>query len=372
MNRPLNTALIYLPQKLQPSGQEQKLYGLYHPSTGVYNIVSIDTPLEGLPNLTYLGSVYPSKDESLLGEHSLSGYFDEGQLYFTSKTHTSCRIEYYSLSLDILSRNTGILESEIMLSKKAVLVGCGSVGSFVALQLAKAGVGNFLLIDGDTFGYHNICRHQCGVLDVGRYKVDALRERILQVNPEAEVISANCMLQEMNLSVFEDFCDQDTVVVGGADNREGDLYACQLAKEQGAAFVSIGCWRRAFAGEIFYCLPKGMPDYSDFVYALGGLSGRVSENRAFYTDEAELEKVSFEPGISADIDFVSIIGVKLILDILNLDNPRYTKRLMGHLTQYTLVCNTIAPEVGGEDAEIFSYPLQVTNSIYIPYRDEIE
>lgn len=93
--------------------------------------------------------------------------------------------------------------------------------------------------------------------------------------------------------------------------------------------------------------------------------------RAYYTKvhttEAELEKVSFEPGISVDINFVTTIAVKLAIDLLNRDNECYTQRLLPHLTQYTLVCNTNNTKVGGEMAEIFSYPLQVTTSIVVPY-----
>jgi hypothetical protein len=76
---------------------------------------------------------------------------------------------------------------------------------------------------------------------------------------------------------------------------------------------------------------------------------------------------SFEPGISVDINFVTTIAVKMILDILNRNNPNYTQRLINSLTQYTLVCNTNDPKIGGEMAEIFSYPLQVTRSIEVNY-----
>ena len=95
--------------------------------------------------------------------------------------------------------------------------------------------------------------------------------------------------------------------------------------------MSIGCWERAFAGEIFYCLPTGMPTYKDFMEVAGHMSARVNQNRRFYTTEAELEKVSFEPGISVDINFVTTIAVKLAIDILNRDNKDYTQRLLPHL-----------------------------------------
>lgn len=295
------------------------------------------------------------------------GYNDEGGLHLIQlSTLTEIKLEAYSLKLDVFSRNTGILESDVMLGKRALFIGCGSVGSLVAVELAKAGVGSFFLVDMDVFGYHNICRHQCGIYDVGRYKTDAVADRIWQINPYADIKKFNCAIQDVDVEELKSFCTEDTIIIGGADNRDGDHYACQFAMNGGSAFISIGCWERAFAGEIFYCLP-GMPDYSDFLDAIGYESGRVTQNRRFYTTEEDLEKVSFEPGISADINFVTIIAVKMALDLLNRNNKNFTQRVIPHLTQYTLVCNTNEESIGGEQAEIFSYPLQVTTSITVPY-----
>lgn len=296
----------------------------------------------------------------------LIGWWENQTLHLLQiDTLREVKIESYALQMDIFSRNVGILESTVMLQKKAVFVGCGSVGSLVAVELAKAGVGNFMLIDNDVFGYHNICRHQCGIYDVGRFKTDALADRIFQIYPYATVMKKNCMIQEIDRGEMEDFCNEDTIIIGGADNREGDLYASDFALENKMPFISIGCWERAFAGEIFYCLPNGMPTYRDFLKAMGYISGRVTQNRRFYTTEEDLEKVSFEPGISADVNFITIIGVKIILDLLNRSTPGFIQRLVPYLTQYTLVCNTNNPQIGGEQAEIFKYPLQVTTSIYI-------
>lgn len=296
----------------------------------------------------------------------LIGWWENQTLHLLQiDTLREVKIESYALQMDIFSRNVGILESTVMLQKKAVFVGCGSVGSLVAVELAKAGVGNFMLIDNDVFGYHNICRHQCGIYDVGHFKTDALADRIFQINPYATVMKKNCMIQEVDRGEMEDFCNEDTIIIGGADNREGDLYASDFALENKMPFISIGCWERAFAGEIFYCLPNGMPTYRDFLKAMGYISGRVTQNRRFYTTEEDLEKVSFEPGISADVNFITIIGVKIILDLLNRSTPGFIQRLVPYLTQYTLVCNTNNPQIGGEQAEIFKYPLQVTTSIYI-------
>lgn len=360
-----NQPSVCFPAEMEKEKYAGKVYGYYVEDTNYYNIVALTETNEN-KNVVEIGEVFAQKPNEAVFDH-LIGYYKNDVLIFVDCEGKTCKKEPYSLKLDIFSRNTGILESDIMLKTGAMLIGCGSVGSLVALELAKAGVGRFLLIDNDIVGYHNICRHQCGIFDVGKYKTEAVKERILQINPSAKVVTQNMTVQEVPLSVFKEFCDKDTIVIGGADNREGDLYANQIAKEVGMPMMSIGFWERAFAGEIFYCLPDGMPDYSDFMWALGDTSGRTTQNRKFYTNEEDLARATFEPGISVDINFVTVIAVKLALDILNRNNRHFTPRLLGHLSQFTLVCNTNNPKIGGDNAEIFSYPLQVTTSIEVPF-----
>lgn len=345
------------------------LWGYYLEESNYYNIVGVNEIPEGMGGVKpiCLGHFYEHKPENTPGD-LIVGYYESNKIKFTDATQTECELEPVKLKMDIFSRNTGILESDIMLKKGAIILGCGSVGSLVALELARAGVGRFFLIDMDILGYHNICRHQCGIQDVGKFKTTAIKERILQINPTAQVFTEHKKIQEVPFDIITPFCNSDTIIVGCADNREGDLYAdTMLAKPYKMPFISIGCWERAFAGEIFYCLPEGMPAYSDFMAALGESSGRVNANTHLYMGEVG----SFEPGISVDINFVTTIGVKMILDLLNRDNEYYTQRLINTLSQYTLVCNTNNPKIGGEIAEIFSYPLQVTTSIEIEYAQNV-
>ena len=355
------------PTVCYPSAMEKinsELWGYHFDETNYFNIVSLNKPTKEMGGVApiLLGHFYKERPK-VCPQNELCGFYEDDEIVFLFND-TRAELEPVKLMIDIFSRNTGILESDIMLKKGAVIIGCGSVGSLVALELARAGVGRFFLIDMDILGYHNICRHQCGIQDVGKFKTTAVKERILQINPTAEVITSNKMIQEVDKSLLESFCNKDGIMIGCADNREGDLYGNQhIAKPAGMPFVSIGCWERAFAGEIFYCLPEGMPDYSDFVTALGDTSGRVNANTHIYMGEVG----SFEPGISADINFVTTIAVKMILDLLNRDNEQYTQRLIHNLSQYTLICNTNNPKIGGEMAEIFSYPLQVTTSIEVEY-----
>lgn len=357
---------VLLPEEMIKTHYTGKIYGQFHQLSGVYNVYSDDMIKAGLPS-TEIGEIFDSDVAFING---LKGVWKGNKLFF-KYIDQEFKIEQYSLIQNIFSRNAGILESVIMQEKEAIIVGCGSVGSLVALQLAKSGVGKFLLIDNDVVEYHNLCRHQCGISDVGKYKTIALKERILNINPSADVKIENCTLEIVRKEVFDQHCNHGkTILIGCTDNRAADVYANGIAVMYHIPFVSIGFWERAFAGEIFYYLPdQGMPCYKCALGDGGGLSNRINSNRRIYTNEEDLSKVNFEPGISADIDFVTIIGVKIILDILNADSKEYTTRLIDTLQQYTLVCNTNKVEIGGEMAEIFSYPLQVTTSLKVGFRN---
>ena len=365
--------VVYYPSELEINDYFGYVYGVRIKNTNQYNIISLGKSEQHNEHTTIIGKVVNNKPKpNSIEEGKIIGVKTNNQIEFYDSEGIKCKKEPYTLKLDVFSRNTGILENDFMLKSGVIITGVGSVGSLVALELARSGVGRFLLVDNDIMAYHNICRHQCGIYDVGKYKTKAVKDRILQINPEAKVITFEGWLQSIPKKLFDDFCDENTMIIGCADNREGDLYANSIAKTYRMPFMSIGFWERAFAGEIFYCYPEGMPDYEDFYDSLGETSGRTTQNRKFYTTEEDLEKTFFEPGISVDINFVTTVSIKLIIDILNRNNKNYHPKLIDHLTQYTLVCNTNDPELGGELAEIFSYPLQVTRSIEVDYSTKTE
>jgi len=71
---------------------------------------------------------------------------------------------------------------------RIAIFGIGGVGSYTAEALARSGVGNFILIDDDLVCETNINRQiHALVSTVGMPKVDAMKDRILQINPDANV-----------------------------------------------------------------------------------------------------------------------------------------------------------------------------------------
>lgn len=342
-----------------------EVFGRYFEDTGIFNIY----PPELYERGDCLGTVFPSGSEP--DKDGFCGVINETGITFYWKG-TEVKTESYGLYQSIFSRNKGILETDVMNKKCAVILGCGSVGSLVAMELARAGVGHFVLVDADTLEYHNLCRHQCGIEDVGDLKVNALRRKLININPNVDIRTFGGIVQNIPKEILDEMCvPKETIFVGCADNRTADVYSNRIAIYYDAAFLSIGFWERAYAGEIFYHIPgKGMPCYACALGDGGGMSGRVEANHHVYSSQENIEGIKFEPGISVDINFITSIGIKLIIDILNSSNVDYIPSLLNNLKQYTLVCNTSNPEIGGEMVEIFSYPLQVTTSLVVGFGDK--
>ncbi|WP_406536081.1 ThiF family adenylyltransferase [Methanobrevibacter sp.] len=86
---------------------------------------------------------------------------------------------------EMLIGNDGM---EKLRNAKVAVFGLGGVGSFVCEGLARSGVGNFILVDFDKIDESNINRQLIATeKTIGRHKVDLMKERILDINPDANV-----------------------------------------------------------------------------------------------------------------------------------------------------------------------------------------
>lgn len=77
---------------------------------------------------------------------------------------------------------------EKLANSKVAIFGIGGVGSFVVEALARAGIGNFVLVDNDEVDITNLNRQIIAThKTIGKPKVEIARERILDINPNANV-----------------------------------------------------------------------------------------------------------------------------------------------------------------------------------------
>lgn len=76
------------------------------------------------------------------------------------------------------------------------LIGCGSVGSAVAEQLARMGFSNIHLYDFDTVDAHNITNQTFNAEDIGKLKVDCCAQHMREINPDINLVTHDKGLQE--------------------------------------------------------------------------------------------------------------------------------------------------------------------------------
>src|SRR5579875_3898595 len=86
---------------------------------------------------------------------------------------------------------------ELLKQKTVAVLGAGGVGSFAMEALARTGIGRLILIDKDVVDITNVNRQiPALVTTVGRPKVDVMKERIAQINPDCEVIALQTFFLE--------------------------------------------------------------------------------------------------------------------------------------------------------------------------------
>ena len=118
-------------------------------------------------------------------------------------------------------RTQMLLGSEAMnrlCNSRVAIFGIGGVGGYAAEALARSGIGAFDLIDMDMVSISNINRQIIAAMStVGRYKTEVMRDRILDINPQADVVVHNCFYlpeneQEFNFNQYDYIVDAvDTV-----------------------------------------------------------------------------------------------------------------------------------------------------------------
>jgi tRNA A37 threonylcarbamoyladenosine dehydratase len=95
--------------------------------------------------------------------------------------------------VDIFSRTELLIGKEGLLKLKnstVAVFGIGGVGSFAVEGLVRAGIGKLVLIDGDDVCVTNLNRQiHATTFTIGKPKVDVMKDRILAINPEAQVLT---------------------------------------------------------------------------------------------------------------------------------------------------------------------------------------
>lgn len=136
--------------------------------------------------------------------------------------------------------------SELLIGEKAIqklnassvaVFGIGGVGSFTVEALARTGIGTFYLYDHDTIALSNINRQLIAThRTIGRDKVEVMKERILEINPDA-IVYAHKAFFGPELVETLDFKSFD-YIVDAIDTVSSKLLLVELAQQYGVPIIS--------------------------------------------------------------------------------------------------------------------------------------
>ncbi len=232
-----------------------------------------------------------------------------------------CEIKFVPEKSELYSRSKGLLETDVLSKKTVGIVGLGSGGSPIAVELAKAGIGKFVLIDFDRIELSNVARHICGVNDLGRYKTYAVRDAILEKNPYAEVSTL-----EIDVNKYRDECSKALsevdLIMCASDNDQSRFFLNEIALKYKTPAIFGRAITRAIGGDVLRVRPFEGPCYSCLysqnIRKDGGDDEEISQESQAdkllpdYTSEDE-KKAVIQVGLSSDIAPITNFMIKLAL-----------------------------------------------------------
>ncbi|MBW1716524.1 MAG: ThiF family adenylyltransferase [Deltaproteobacteria bacterium] len=204
-------------------------------------------------------------------------------------------------------------------NKKVTIIGCGAGGSKDAEYFVKSGVGEIVLIDDDILRTENILRHSCQLDDLSVEKVYAVEDRLKKINPDIEIRAIRKHLDIIDADTDKVIKDSDLIIVATASN-EG-LFN-EYAFSRGIPAIYSKVYPLGFGGEIIRVIPGITPCYECSHQFKEVLIQEEKPDAEF----PEIETASYDtlsdgtqipiPALAVDSDFISLIGVKMGLEVL--------------------------------------------------------
>lgn len=245
------------------------------------------------------------------------------------------RIEYVPDKSNLYTRSKGLIEVNALEKKSVLIVGLGSGGASIAVELAKAGVGNYILVDFDRLELHNISRHIAGVNELGRLKTNIVRDAILSKNPYANIDTYSIDILE-NIPIIERLVSATDLVIAATDSlssryllnaltikhRKVGLFGRAVTRGEGGDVLRVRP-----GGPCYACL-KGSQWYTQEDEITDLRRARETGVIPAYTSEEDANAM-VQVGLSTDIAPINTMVVKLTIQELS----RGTECLISTLDQ---------------------------------------
>lgn len=217
-------------------------------------------------------------------------------------------------SNNMFSRIEGLFETRKLSGKTVAIVGIGTGGATCADELTRCAVDRFFLVDFDRLEIQNLARHTCGMRDLGRFKTEAVADRIHDVNPEAQVRTFEKDIVKTPGLLEEIVAGSDLVLIC-TDNNASRYAINEECLRRGTPAIYAGAYERAFGGMIMRVIPGETPCYDCVVGAVQKSLPELPTRKGpiAYSEMDDASEFKAEPGLSIDVHMIALIQAKMAL-----------------------------------------------------------
>jgi molybdopterin/thiamine biosynthesis adenylyltransferase len=199
-------------------------------------------------------------------------------------------------------------------ARDVLVAGLGSVGSYVAEQLVRAGIGGLALVDPEQVEAANLSRSAYEAADVGHPKVEALAGRLFRVQPALRLALHARAVQDLPPQALDAAIRAAHLVIAATDDPAAQRALDRFAYARGRPALFVGLYAGAQGGEIVMTVPERTPCY------LCATRTRLGAERAGGAVSTEVDygtaRLRAEIALGADVHHVASAAVKLALSLL--------------------------------------------------------
>lgn len=202
-------------------------------------------------------------------------------------------------------------------AKKVAILGLGALGSTIATELVRNGITDFLLVDHDKLAIENISRHDLTLKDIDKYKVDAVKDKILDINPQVKcrTIRAN-VIDDMSKTL--EILPKYDIVISALDDQEAKFAVDSTLIAEGKKVIFSGVFYNAIAGFALISEKKlGCFRCISTIIDEMARKGKIPDFSALVPKDIDYScgLPSF-PGNSINSHTVALLTARLVVDIL--------------------------------------------------------
>lgn len=217
----------------------------------------------GTPPAKFADVHPPSTNGKRAVDDNKRGSIPECQQQPSELTHETAK------SFDIRNTFNRVQDAyDLALMRRARIIGVGAGGAADWFEaMARAGVGQFVMIDPDVVSETNLATQQTYRKDIGRPKVDCIAERIRDINPTARIVAIQKSLDEINDDEMRRLAldplggreSDRTVLCGLTDNFFAQARINRLALHLGIPSLCAQVYREGRGAEITFSYPGVTP-----------------------------------------------------------------------------------------------------------------